>query len=167
MFIPNELLTRLREFIGIDAARKPLQQPYEEPFPVMFLHETFFKVARNGRVDTINIERIKATYADDDLVHTSGRFDVIPARPVIEEPTSELSSQMAAPATISNETIGSGNEKRTLVASRCNDNLGTHLHDRGSFGVQEFVEYDLRFYDRIDGLTSRYVSARFEFSKCS
>ncbi|VDP90854.1 unnamed protein product [Echinostoma caproni] len=103
VFIPTELLTYSHVRILIDAVPKPLQKPYEGPFRVISHHEKFFKFDRHGRVDTINIERLKAAYVDDGIVHASSRPDVIPARPMIEAPTSESSLQIALPATILNE----------------------------------------------------------------
>ncbi|VDP93697.1 unnamed protein product [Echinostoma caproni] len=90
VFIPTELVTCSHVFIRIDAVRKPLQQPYEGPFQFISRQEQFFKVDRHGRVDTINIERIKAAHVDDGIVYASLRPDFIPARPTIEAPTSEL-----------------------------------------------------------------------------
>ncbi|VDP79391.1 unnamed protein product [Echinostoma caproni] len=78
VFIPTELLTCSHVFIRADAIRKPLQQPYEGTFRVTSRHEKVFKVGRHGRVDTINIERLKAAYVDDDIVYASLRLDVIP-----------------------------------------------------------------------------------------
>ncbi|VDP96278.1 unnamed protein product [Echinostoma caproni] len=43
----------------------------------------------------------------------------------------------------------SGHTKRTLSASRFNENFGTLSHDRGPVGSQEFVGDDLRFYGRL------------------
>ncbi|VDP95061.1 unnamed protein product [Echinostoma caproni] len=107
VFIPTELLTCSHVFIRIDAVGKPLKQPCEGPFRVISLHKTFFKVDRHGRVDTITIERPKAAYVDDGIVHASSRPDVMPARPMIEAHTSESSSQIAVPVTISNEASAS------------------------------------------------------------
>ncbi|VDP39103.1 unnamed protein product [Echinostoma caproni] len=103
VFIPTELLTCSHVFIRIDAVRKSSQPPYKEPFRVISSHEKFFKVGRHGRFDTINIERLKTAYVDDGIVHACSRPDVMSARPMIEAPTSESSSQIALPATISNE----------------------------------------------------------------
>ncbi|VDP31440.1 unnamed protein product [Echinostoma caproni] len=114
VFIPTELLTCSHVFIPIDAVRKPLQQTHEGSFRVISRREKFFKVDRHGRVDTINIERLKAAYVDDGIVHASSRPDVMPARPMIEAPTSESSSQIAVPATISNEaTVSRSNQQCT------------------------------------------------------
>ncbi|VDP46826.1 unnamed protein product [Echinostoma caproni] len=102
----------------MDAVRKALQQPYEGPFRVISRHEKFLKVDRHGRVETINIERLKAAYVDDGLVHVSSRLNGIPARPTIEAPTSESSSQIAVPATISNEaTVTHSNQQCTNTLS--------------------------------------------------
>ncbi|VDP95489.1 unnamed protein product [Echinostoma caproni] len=107
VFIPTELLICSHVIIRIDAVRKPLIQPYEGPFGVISFHEKFFKVDRHCCVDAINIERLRAAYVVDGVVHASSRPDLIPTRPMIEAPTSELSSQIAVPATISNEATAS------------------------------------------------------------
>lgn len=49
-------------FVRVDAVRKPLQPPYEGPFRVISRKDKTFVIDRNGRKDTVSIDRLKVAY---------------------------------------------------------------------------------------------------------
>nr|CAH8855251.1 unnamed protein product [Trichobilharzia regenti] len=58
-------------FIRVDAIRKGLQPPYEGPFQVIKRSDKHFTVNKNGRRETVSIDRIKPAYTDNDFESTS------------------------------------------------------------------------------------------------
>ena len=65
VYVPKDILTCSHVWIRCDAVRRPLQPAYEGPFKVISRKEKFFKIERNGRKETISIDRLKPAYIDD------------------------------------------------------------------------------------------------------
>ena len=61
--IDGALLTCTHVFVRCDAVRKPLQPPYDGPYPVC--KEKYYIVELKGRTDSISIDRIKPAHLDD------------------------------------------------------------------------------------------------------
>ncbi|TGZ66035.1 hypothetical protein CRM22_005570 [Opisthorchis felineus] len=49
-------------FVGVDAVRKPLQPPYEGPFRMISRKGKSFVIDRDGREDTVGIDRFEVAY---------------------------------------------------------------------------------------------------------
>ncbi|GAA55185.1 retrovirus-related Pol polyprotein from transposon 412 [Clonorchis sinensis] len=49
-------------FVRVDAVRKPLQPPYEGTFRVISRTDKTFVIDRNGRKDSVSIDRLKVAY---------------------------------------------------------------------------------------------------------
>ena len=62
--LPHGLSTATHVFVRHDAIRKPLQPPYNGPFPVLSRTDKHFTVQLNGRTDTISIDRLKPAHRD-------------------------------------------------------------------------------------------------------
>ena len=62
--IPNDLSTATHVFVRQDAIRKPLQPPYNGPYPVVKRTPKHFTVHINGRNNTISIDRLKPAHLD-------------------------------------------------------------------------------------------------------
>ena len=58
-------------YVRVDALRRSLQPPYEGPFRVIQRTDKTFTIERNGRRDTVSIDRLKPAYTDSDLPTTS------------------------------------------------------------------------------------------------
>ena len=58
------LSTATHVFIRHDAVRKPLQPPYNGPYPVLKRTDKFFIVDIHGRKDTVSIDRLKPAHLD-------------------------------------------------------------------------------------------------------
>ena len=68
--LPKELQTSTHVFIRRDAARKPLQPPYDGPFKVISRTAKHFKVDLGTRTDNISIDRLKCAHLDTDIIAT-------------------------------------------------------------------------------------------------
>ena len=62
--LPQDLSTATHVFVRHDAIRKPLQPPYDGPFPVISRTDKHFTVQLNGRTDTISVDRLKPAHRD-------------------------------------------------------------------------------------------------------
>ncbi|VDP48910.1 unnamed protein product [Schistosoma curassoni] len=68
---PRELSTCSHVFIRVQSVRKPLQQPYEGPFHMIFRREKTLKVDRQGRIEVVSIDRLKLAHVDHNTSETS------------------------------------------------------------------------------------------------
>ena len=95
--IPNDLSTATHVFVRQDAIRKPLQPPYNGPYPVVKRTPKHFTVHINGRNNTISIDRLKPAHLDstnttDNVLHSQ--------TPTISHtPTSQSPSHSHTPTT--------------------------------------------------------------------
>ena len=64
--IPHKLSTATHVFVRHDGVRKPLQPPYDGPFPIIRRTDKHFTIAINGRNDTISIDRLKPAHIDSE-----------------------------------------------------------------------------------------------------
>jgi cleavage and polyadenylation specificity factor subunit 1 len=64
-YVPRELQSCSYVFLRTDAARSPLQPPYEGPFRVLRRGDKQFTIDHAGRTDTVSIDRVKPAYVDD------------------------------------------------------------------------------------------------------
>ena len=86
--IPPSLLTATHVFIRHDGVRKPLQPPYDGPYPVIKRTAKYYTVLINGRNDTVSINRLKPAHMDTDTPSTG-----LPAQmPQSNSPSQDLPS---------------------------------------------------------------------------
>ena len=64
----DDFATTTHVFVRHDAVRKPLQAPYDGPYPIVDRTGKHFTVDRNGRKDTVSIDRLKPAHLDCDTV---------------------------------------------------------------------------------------------------
>jgi hypothetical protein len=69
--IPHNLSTATHVFVRHDGVRKPLQPPYDGPFPIISRTDKHFTIALNNRNDTISIDRLKPAHIDSENSQTS------------------------------------------------------------------------------------------------
>ena len=50
-------------FVRHDGVKKPLQAPYDGPFPVLEPGEKVFKILKNGLPYTVSVDRLKICYS--------------------------------------------------------------------------------------------------------
>ena len=62
MFVHTDLSTCKSIFLRVDAARKPLQPPYEGPYPVLKRNNKFFEIQMPTKTATVSIDRLKPAY---------------------------------------------------------------------------------------------------------
>ncbi|GBO37772.1 Retrovirus-related Pol polyprotein from transposon 412 [Araneus ventricosus] len=62
VFVSKDLSSCSHVFLRTDALRKGLQPPYEGPFQVLDRNEKIFKISKNGKELTVNIDRVKPAY---------------------------------------------------------------------------------------------------------
>ena len=68
--IPHNLSTATHVFVRHDGVRKPLQPPYDGPFPIISRTDKHFTIALNNRNDTISIDRLKPAHMDSENSQT-------------------------------------------------------------------------------------------------
>ncbi|KAG0713483.1 hypothetical protein GWK47_016155 [Chionoecetes opilio] len=61
-FVSQDLDSCTHVFVRVDAVKKPLQQPYQGPFEVIWRTRKNFTINRNGTLDVIAIDRVKPAY---------------------------------------------------------------------------------------------------------
>ena len=59
-FIPKDLHSASMVLVRRDGVRRPLQSPYDGPFPVLESGEKVFKILKNGLPYSVSIDRLKA-----------------------------------------------------------------------------------------------------------
>nr|VZI16988.1 unnamed protein product [Spirometra erinaceieuropaei] len=64
-FIPPDLDKCDFVWVRHDAVRRPLQPPYDGPYKVLRRSDKDFVIDRNGKTDTVSIDRVKPAYIDD------------------------------------------------------------------------------------------------------
>ena len=62
--VSEGLSTATHVFNRHDAVRKPLQPPYDGPYPMVKCTDKHFTVDINGRKDTVSIDRLKPAHLD-------------------------------------------------------------------------------------------------------
>ena len=79
-YVHNDLLDCSHVFVRHDATRKPFQQPYDGPFPVLKRTDKHFTITRNNHDEVVSIDRLKPAYIDT----------TIPSSSTINIPTSTI-----------------------------------------------------------------------------
>ncbi|KAL1487992.1 hypothetical protein ABEB36_015372 [Hypothenemus hampei] len=71
IFVTPQLRTCSHVFLRVDSVKKPLQPPFEGPFPVIKRFEKYFTVNIRGRETNISIDRLKPAFflAVDPTLH--------------------------------------------------------------------------------------------------
>lgn len=87
IFVFKDLSTASHVFVRVDAARSPLDNPYEGPFPVISRSQKTYVVRFRGRDATISIDRLKPAYTLDsnDQVQTHAQTPVQTDNTVTED----------------------------------------------------------------------------------
>ena len=62
--IPKELATATHVFVRQDAIRKPLQPPYNGPYPITKRNNKHFTIKINDKTTTVSIDRLKPAHLD-------------------------------------------------------------------------------------------------------
>ena len=62
--IPQNLSTATHVFVRHDAVRKPLQLPYNGPYPIIKCTAKYFTIKLNNRTENISIDRLKPAHLD-------------------------------------------------------------------------------------------------------
>lgn len=61
-FVSQDLRDCTHVFTRVDAVKKPLQSPYSGPYPVIRRLRKTITINRNGKPDTVSIDRVKPAY---------------------------------------------------------------------------------------------------------
>ena len=98
--IPHHLEKATHVFISHDAIRKPLQPPYDGPYPIIQRTDKYYTVKLNNRTENISIDRLKPAHLDiPDEVHS---------RPQPNSFTPQPPSPPSTPTTTNSRTTRSG-----------------------------------------------------------
>ena len=93
--ISDRLSTATHVFICHDGVRKPLQPPYDGPFPVISRTDKHFTISIHGRNDTVSIDRLKPAHLDSSCTFSHHRFKSFPCAniPPTTTPTSTCTTR--------------------------------------------------------------------------
>ncbi|GBO03279.1 hypothetical protein AVEN_182293-1 [Araneus ventricosus] len=83
IFVHKDLHTCTHVFIRIHRVRKPLEPPYDGPFPVVKRRDKYFAVTIKGKAINISVDRLKPVYlllTEVDVPHHK-RLDTTPTLP--------------------------------------------------------------------------------------
>ncbi|GFU82477.1 pol polyprotein [Trichonephila clavipes] len=71
IFVHSELHKCTHVFVRRDSVRRPLQAPYDGPYPVIKRSDKFYKVNIHGKPTSISIDRLKPAFKHnvDDTLH--------------------------------------------------------------------------------------------------
>ncbi|CAH8649684.1 unnamed protein product [Schistosoma intercalatum] len=72
-------------FVRVDAVKKPLKQPYEGPYKVIKRTQKYFIISRDGKKQTISIDRIKPAFYESTQVKEDNAVDNQPLSPLTEK----------------------------------------------------------------------------------
>ena len=64
IYFPHDLATCTHVFLRHDAVRKPLQPTYDGPFLILSRQEKHYTISKNGRSETVSIDRLKPAHLD-------------------------------------------------------------------------------------------------------
>ncbi len=73
-------------FVRHDAVKKPLQQPYDGPYKVLKRNTKFFTIDRNGRSDTVSIDRLKPAHLDHLPTSATAPSPDLSIQPAVTQP---------------------------------------------------------------------------------
>ena len=62
VFVHKDLESCNKVYVRVDRVKKPLEAPYEGPFLVISRKKKYFRIDRDGKKDTVSIDRIKPAY---------------------------------------------------------------------------------------------------------
>lgn len=97
IFVSKDLASCGHVFLRTDTIKKGLQPPYEGPFEVVDRSEKVFKILRNGKEVSINVDRLKPAYILkellDDNASESKENSAVPHVEPIPDPIQKLSQE--------------------------------------------------------------------------
>lgn len=64
-YIPKDLTNCDQVFVRIDRVQKPLSTPYEGPYPIIRRTRKFYTILKNGKNETITIDRLKPAFVEN------------------------------------------------------------------------------------------------------
>ena len=57
-------------FLRCDRVRRPLEPPYDGPYPVLSRSDKTFKISMNGRHETVSIDRLKSASVEEPFLNS-------------------------------------------------------------------------------------------------
>ena len=63
--VPDDLLQGERVFVRRDSVKAPLARPYDDPFQVLGRMPKYFNIERNGKSDTVSLDRLNPAYGPE------------------------------------------------------------------------------------------------------
>ncbi|XP_064461757.1 uncharacterized protein LOC135371714 [Ornithodoros turicata] len=63
-FVPQQLSSASHVFMRRDRIRRPLEQPYTGPHPVLRRSDKFFTISVDGKTETVSLDRFKPAFVE-------------------------------------------------------------------------------------------------------
>ncbi|BHF72217.1 hypothetical protein SprV_0401528100 [Sparganum proliferum] len=105
-FITPDLDTCDFFWVRHDAVRRPLRPPYDGPYRVLRRSDKDVVIDRNGKTDTVSIDRVKPTYIDDNSDASSTYW---------QQPASGSTHTIWSPRSLVRQSIRSHRPNRILL----------------------------------------------------
>ena len=109
-YIDKNLHASTPVYVRHDAVRKPLQSPYDGPYEVVSRGTKTIKIRKNGRTDTVSIDRVKTAYTEVPPTDDSG--------PITQPNTSAYTPPNASPSTVPSADASGRPPERTTRSGR-------------------------------------------------
>ena len=109
-YIDKNLHASTHVYVRHDAVRKPLQSPYDGPYEVISRGAKTIKIRKNGRTDTISIDRVKTAYTEVPPTDDSA--------PITQPNTSAYTPPNASPSTVPSAAAAERPPERTTRSGR-------------------------------------------------
>jgi hypothetical protein len=105
-YFPPDLTTSSHVLVRVDSVKKPLTPPYEGPFEVIQREPKYFVIMRNGKKETVSIDRLKPAFIEDsDLTNPSSSLRKAFNPPPNSDLTRKLKPCLKKPSTSNSQVV--------------------------------------------------------------
>lgn len=101
-YVNSDLFTSSHVFVRHDAVKKPLQPPYNGPFPVLKRTDKFFTIDRNGKHENVSVDRLKPAFLETDCAIPKPAKDPT-TRTAAPPPSTEITPESSSPVNVNRE----------------------------------------------------------------
>lgn len=94
VFVSKDLAHTTHVFVRVDAVRRPLQQPFNGPYPVIKRAAKFYTILINNKDVCVSLDRLKPAFLFNDSEDSSSSFSPSPVPEAIPSSSAPLQSAL-------------------------------------------------------------------------